>query len=89
MKRFLPILSALLLTLTCGQAFAQKNSKSGSAGQRFSYNLEKAWDALEEENNPDKAYDLVKKALGETPDDVNAIVLEVRLMRGRRLPAPS
>lgn len=78
------ILSALLLTLCCGQASAQKNTKSGSDGQRLSYNLQKAWDALEEENNPDKAYDLVKKALGENPDDVNAIILEVRLMRGRR-----
>ena len=58
MKRFLTILSALLLTLNCGQAFAQKNSKSGSAGQQFSYNIQKAWDALEEENNPGKAYDL-------------------------------
>ena len=70
MKRILIILSALL-TLCCGQASAQKNTKSGSDGQRLSYNLQKAWDALEEENNPDKAYDLVKKALGETPDDVN------------------
>ena len=75
---------AFLSFVLCGQSFAQKNSKSGSAGQQFSYNIQKAWDALEEENNPDKAYDLVKKALVETPDDVNAIVLEVRLMRGRR-----
>ena len=76
MKRiFTFILSTLMLTLVCGQAYAQKN-KSGN-----DYNLQKAYEVLNEENDEAKGLDLVNKQLQETPDNVDALLLRVRLLR--------
>ena len=76
MKRFiLLILSALVLTLSCGQAYAQKNKTSND------YNLQKAWDVLREDNDEAKAMDLVNQQLRDTPDNVQALLLRVRLYR--------
>ena len=81
MKRFLPILSALLLTLTCGQAFAQGTAKTGAGKSGNDYNLQRAWEALDQEKDDAKALDLVDKQLQETPDNVQALLLRVRLYR--------
>ena len=76
MKRiFTLILSALMLTLVCGQAYAQKN-KSGN-----DYNLQKAYEVLNEEKDETKGLDLVNKQLQETPDNVEALLLSARLNR--------
>ena len=79
MKRIFMILSAILLTVLGGEAFAQKN-KSGSDD----YNLRKAYEVLSEENDVEKALDLVSRQLRETPDNVNALILRARLLRDKR-----
>ena len=75
MKRFFTILSAVMLTLSCGQAYAQKNKTVSD------YNLQKAWDVLREDNDEAKAMDLVNQQLRDTPDNVKALLLRVRLNR--------
>ena len=74
-KLFTIILSAILLTLSCGQAYAQKNKTAND------YNLQKAWDVLREDNDEAKAMDLVNQQLRDTPDNVQALLLRVRLYR--------
>ena len=74
-KLFTTILSAVLLTLSCGQAYAQKNKTADD------YNLQKAWDVLREDNDEAKAMDLVNQQLRDTPDNVKALLLRVRLNR--------
>lgn len=49
MKRFLPRLSALLLTLSIGSLYAQKNTTDND------YNLHKAYEVLREDNDCNKA----------------------------------
>ena len=77
MKKIIAILSALILTLLCGQANAQKTKTD--AGN--DYNLQRAWEALREEKDDAKALDLVNRQLQETPDNVKALLLRVRLYR--------
>ena len=74
MKKIITILSAILLTLACGNVYAQKNSTND-------YNLKKAYEVLNEENDEAKGLDLVNKQLRETPDNVEALLLRVRLLR--------
>ena len=76
MKKNFAILSALVLTLICGQANAQK-TKTGSDD----YNLQRAWEALQEEKDDAKALDLVNRQLKDTPDNVEALLLRMRLKR--------
>ena len=76
MKKNFAILSALVLTLICGQAYAQK-TKTGSDD----YNLQRAWEALQEEKDDAKALDLVNRQLKDTPDNVEALLLRMRLKR--------
>ena len=76
MKKILTvILSALMLTLPCGQANAQNKDKSSD------YNLQKAYDVLNEENDEEKALQLVREQLRATPDNVEALLLSARLNR--------
>ena len=75
MNRIIAILSALMLTLLCGQANAQKSKTDND------YNLQRAWEALREENDEAKAFDLVNRQLKETPDNVQALLLRTRLNR--------
>ena len=76
MKRiFTLILSVLMLTLTCGETFAQKSKTDND------YNLQRAWEALDEENDEAKALDLVNRQLRETPDNVQALLFRARLNR--------
>ena len=76
MKKIITIiLSALVLTLSCGQAYAQKNETAND------YNLQRAWEVLKDENDEAKALDLVNRQLKETPDNVQALLLRTRLNR--------
>ena len=75
MKRFAIILSVLVLTLMGSDVLAQKKDAAGD------YNLQKAWEVLQEEKDEAKALDLVNKQLRETPDNVDALLLRVRLLR--------
>ena len=76
MKKTLVILLALVLTLLCGQANAQKTKTDTN-----DYNLKRAWEALQEEKDEAKALDLVNRQLRETPDNVQALLLRTRLNR--------
>lgn len=78
MKKIFAILSAVMLTLFCGQAFAQKNKSEND------YNLQKAYEVLNEENDEAKGLDLVNKQLRETPDNTEALLLRARLLRRKR-----
>ena len=78
MKRLLTILAAILLTVLCGNVYAQKNKNDND------YNLKKAYEVLQEEKDEAKALDLVNKQLRETPDNVEALLLRVRLLRRKK-----
>ena len=75
MKRVLTLLAAILLTVLSDNAFAQKNKSEND------YNLKKAYEVLKEENDEAKALELVNDQLQETPDNVTALLLHVRLLR--------
>ena len=75
MKNIFAILSVIMLTLFCGQANAQKTKTDND------YNLQRAWEALREEQDEAKALDLVNKQLKEPPDNVQALLLRVRINR--------
>ena len=77
MKQFLTIIPAIMLSLFYGNAFAQKSTTDD-------YNLKKAYEVLNEEKDEAKALDLVNKQLRETPDNVDALVLRVRLLRRKQ-----
>ena len=76
MKRILTLLSALLLTILSVSAYAQNTAND--------YNLKKAYEVLNEEKDEAKALELVNKQLRETPDNVDALVLRVNLLRRKR-----
>ena len=75
MKRILTLLSAVLLTVLSGNVYAQKNKTEND------YNLKKAYEVLNDEKDEAKALDLVNSQLRETPDNVEALLLRVRLLR--------
>ncbi len=70
-------MSALLLTMTSGCLYAQKNNSDSD------YNLRKAYEVLNEENDVDKALELVSKQLKDTPDNVDALLLRMRIYQNR------
>lgn len=78
MKRFITLFFTLLLCLSAGNVFAQKNKTESD------YNLKKAYEVLNEEKDEAKALDLVTKQLRETPDNVDALILRTRLLRRKR-----
>lgn len=75
MKRFYVIMSALLLTLMGTEVLAQKKDSNSD------YNLQKAYEVLKEEKDEAKALDLVSEQLSDTPDNIDALILRVRLLR--------
>ena len=77
MKHILTLLAVLLLTIPGGNVYAQKNKSDND------YNLRKAYEILEEENDQDKALELVSKQLESTPDNVNALMLRVQLLHSK------
>ena len=76
MKQILTLLSAIALTVLSGNVYAQKNKSNDN-----DYNLRKAEEVLKEERDEAKALDLVNKQLQETPDNVDALLFRVRLLR--------
>lgn len=78
MKHILTILTAILLATLSVNVYAQKNKTEND------YNLKKAYEVLNEEKDEAKALDLVTKQLRETPDNVDALVLRVNLLRRKR-----
>lgn len=75
MKRFLTILSALMLTLASGTLYAQKTTTESD------YNLRKAYEVLREDGDEAKAMELVNEQLQETPDNIKALILRIKLLR--------
>ena len=75
MKKIVTLLSVTLLTVLSVNAYAQKNKTDND------YNLKKAYEVLQEENDEAKGLELVNKQLRETPDNVEAPLLRVRLLR--------
>lgn len=75
MRHYLSLLAALLLTTLSVPTYAQKNKPEND------YNLKKAYEILNEEKDEAKALDLVNKQLKETPDNVDALMLRMRLYR--------
>ena len=71
------MLSALLLTFPGTAAYAQKK------GQADDYNLRKAYEVLNEEQDEAKGLDLVNRQLKETPDNADALFLRSRLLRNK------
>ncbi|MBO4410437.1 MAG: TIGR02281 family clan AA aspartic protease [Spirochaetales bacterium] len=78
MKYILNLLSVLMLTVLGVDAVAQKKNAESD------YNLKKAYEVLREENDEGKALELVGKQLRETPDNVDALILRVRLLRHKK-----
>lgn len=77
MKRFLTIMSTLVLTLASSTLYAQKTTKESD------YNLRKAYEALNEAKDVDKALDLVSKQLKDTPNNVDALMFRMRIYQNR------
>lgn len=75
MKKIVTLLTVTLLTVLSVNAYAQKNKTDND------YNLKKAYEVLQEENDEAKGLELVNKQLRETPDNVETPLLRVRLLR--------
>lgn len=75
MKKIVTLLTVTLLTVLSVNAYAQKNKTDND------YNLKKAYEVLQEENDEAKGLELVNKQLRETPNNVEAPLLRVRLLR--------
>lgn len=75
MKKIVTLLTVTLLTVLSVNVYAQKNKTDND------YNLKKAYEVLQEENDEAKGLELVNKQLRETPDNVEAPLLRVRLLR--------
>ena len=73
MKRLLILLSTLLLTFSCESLYAQKSNTDND------YNLRKAYEVLRDSNDFDKALELVNLQLKDTPDNVDALYLRIRI----------
>ena len=77
MKRILSLLSVIILATMNVDLGAQKKTEND-------YNLRKAYEVLKEEEDEAKALDLVNKQLRETPDNVDALMLRLRLYRNKK-----
>ena len=78
MKHITTLLATLLLSLLSVTAYAQKNKVEND------YNLKKAYEVLNDEKDEAKALELVNKQLRETPDNVDALMLRMKLYRSKK-----
>ena len=69
------LFSALILTILSGNVYAQKTKTEND------YNLKKAYEVMNEENDIAKGLELLNKQLQETPDNVEALIFRMRLLR--------
>lgn len=76
MTRLITFLSAVLLTFMSVSLFAQKTKTEND------FHLRKAYEAIDEKD-VDKALELVEKQLKETPNNVDALILRMRIYQGR------
>lgn len=72
MRRIIIILAAFFLSATTGEIIAQ-------SGKNSDYYLQKAYEAIRDEEDYDKALEYVNEQLSDTPDDVSALLLRVRI----------
>ena len=72
MKQITAISIIFLLASFLNEAFSQNN-------RTYDYNLQKAYDIINEEKDYGKALEYVEKQLLETPDDVETLLLKVRI----------
>mgnify|MGYP001348929894 CR=1 FL=1 len=72
MKKVFTLIAAFMLAALGSNAFAQKNSMDD-------YNLRKAYEVLKKNNDKDKALRLLGKQLELTPDNVEALMLRMRI----------
>ena len=72
MKTIITILVAILSAIIPISMFAQPNKSND-------YNLQKAYEILREEEDAEKALEYVNKQLSDTPDNVSALLLRVRI----------
>ena len=72
MKRITTLIAVIIMTALGSNCYAQKNSTED-------YNLRKANEALSEDNDYDKALELVNLQLKDTPDNVDALYLRLRI----------
>ena len=75
MKQLITIMIAAMLAAGNISLYAQKPKVEDT------YNLQKAYEVLQEENDEAKGLELVNKQLRETPNNVEALLLRVRLLR--------
>ncbi len=75
MKNIVTLLLISLMTILSINTYAQKSKSENT------YNLQKAYDVLNEEKDEAKALELVGEQLSETPDYVDALILRTRLLR--------
>lgn len=75
MRKTVLLLTTIIAIVLSGNLYAQKNNTAND------YNLKKAYEVLNEEKDEVKALDLVNKQLLETPDNVDALILQTRLLR--------
>lgn len=74
MKKSL-IIAATLMAMCSSFCYAQKNANN--------YNLQKAYEVLQEEKDVDKALILLDTQLKESPDNVEALLLRAKIYRTR------
>lgn len=79
MKKVFTLFAALIIAAVGNTAFAQKNSTDD-------YNLRKAYEVLQENNDREEALKLLGKQLELTPDNVEALFLRMRIYRQRDEP---
>lgn len=75
MKKFL-IITATLMAMCSSFCYAQKKADSN-------YNLQKAYEVLQEEKDTDKALDLLDSQLTDTPNNIEALLLRARIYRSK------
>lgn len=72
MKRIITMIAVVFMTALGWNLYAQKNSTDD-------YNLRKAYEVLSKDNDYDKALEFVNLQLKDTPDNVDALYLRIRL----------
>ena len=79
MKKIILIMmaAAVMLVATPEKSYGQKKDSSDD------YNLKKAYEVLQESQDEEKALQLLREQLQETPDNVPALMLRARVLRNR------
>ena len=76
MKKFI-VIAAALLTMCSSVGYAQKKTEN-------TYNLQKAYEVLRNDNDLDQALELLDEQIMETPKNVEAYLLRARVYRSKK-----